>query len=1495
MVRKISKILLYISLTVIALIILAVGFTQTPLFQRTVRSTLYTLAKDNLNASVFIGKIEGNIFTGLSIDTIMVYVENQPLIESGKLLVQYDPFALLQQEVNIVELTLDNPSINIIRGSDSVWNIEKFVKKKTTEKDTAPSPWAVFAKHFQLNNGTVRVIDSLSFANNSFSFIPDSLFPPSINYSDIHLKNVNIELTGMYSEKEQEISLKNISCTIPLSQSDKDFVIQKISGKISHTPQKTIIDNFIFTTAKSYLQFSTTLKGKDVFTLSTLQELKNSFVKLDISPSTITSEDVQVFLPVLYFLKGDVLLNTSMEGTFSNININALDIATYQNIIHANGKIKNLHSPQDLFLEINSNRNIFYLSDIKKFLPYFPIPEYSELGKIETNFQYKGKPLDFSAKGKISTASGVFDFDGSMDLTKPLLTYNINLAGKKANIKTFLNENAPTSNINFTSSIKGEGVAIENLSANMNVVIDSSSLNGIPISTLQTNIAAHKKNITGDITFRSPQGNGEFDIEMNFVQKPFYTIKGNVQKLNLAPIMKDEYYTSDCSFGVDIKTDNLVPLNANLSAKIEFQPSSFQNDFFDSATINIFQQCDSLNHRTITLQSPIADADIKGQFSFPDIFSSLENHLQSLKKVYENERRKFDTIITASTNTFTSSQNIFPFNVDYKIQLKNLEPVAVFFNMPLLVAEGSAEGTMRGKDSQLSSQGKISLQNGKYRFEDERIQVKNITLTHDIKDFSTDTTLLNTLNCDVQLQAEKIVLGNSTFQEPQVSLFYKNKTADFFITTVLDTIMKFDINGTTVITPKNYQFYFTTIQAKYREYELRNLASVTASISEQGIKIDSSYFSHNNEQFFATGTLNYNGDINATAQLQNFAFSSLRDFSKSSEFRKSAKEFIGVMRGITVLQGNLKNPIIFTRLYSDNIAFRETQLGKTFASLYYANSNSDVIIEIAGLNQPEEKKQLVFQSSIPMNLSFTSVENRFTTEGMKMKLLLNDFDMSLLDPFIPEIDNITGTLKGKVEANGSFETPQFDGEVELQNGNFIFAMNHTNYKAEGKLLFENDKVFFKPFFIKNQEKEYLPGEVSVTGNIVFHGFVPDEFHLKANGELLVLGEGSRRLNKVMFGKIIAATGEEGIHFEGTYEKAFVTGTVLIQEADITFPPLRQGGSTGLQFTVGIVDDTSKNIVSTSAMEEEENSFVNTPSFIDRIEYEITLRTKNSVRLAMIFNDNIATFEELTAIIQGRLILRGEGKKLQLIGSVNVAKGSQYYFYKRFDATGTLQFVGPPDNPELYILAEYEGSYINPKLPVSKREEKVTVSLNITGTRSQPKAELGLTIADKDGKKRDYISDDMQGDAIAFLLTSTSGSPGKFRDELNATEQGTLAESARDVAGTYISGIFSDLMMKFVRENKIPFVKSVGVQPVGDQVDVRVTSELYGATVKAGGRIFNDINNANFTIELPMSTVLGNDDYRNLVFEVERTTVNELDTYKTTKPKHEVRLYYRIIF
>lgn len=1497
--------MLYSAVVLIVLLCGAAVFTQTDAFKNTLRASLYRIVENSLNASVYIGDIHGNVITGFRIDTVAVYVNNAPFVESGSIAINYDPFPLWDKKVNVVSLEMNNPSVTIIKFADSTWNVDRLVKKKA-EPDSTPSAWKIIAKHLVIRNARFRLIDSTALAD----VHDDSLSARSFAYSNLDLRSVNVDLSGSYSEREQFVAIHNISFESPREK----FHLDKFSAQLVHTPVLAAVTSLLLQTPYSHVELSASASGIDVFDIHDLRELQLIPVEAKIVSSTVASRDIQTFLPSLMFLNGTVFLDAQAKGRFSSIDVTKLDCSFNQSALHLRGNVSNLHRPRELFIHGESQKSVIHPADVPQLMPYFSIPDFSDAGTALLDCTFHGKPLDFHATGSLETPEGILGVDGVMNLTGDVMTYAGTATGKHVNLKAIFGQPDLRSRLNFSARIEGEGTSINELRTKLEVTADSSMIRDVPVTHFTGSFVAGDEIIRGECALLSPKGILGVQGALDFTQPagPAYRLSGTVRALDLAAVLKDPYYGSAVSFSFTADADRFSFLEANANLRLTFLPSAFGAYMFDSAKVTAeTRQTDGGNSMNVT--SPIADVSLKGDFTLDAVVEAVKAHAIGIRDAYREQRRLFGYTYGDSTDAAlpagvrTVSHRSAPFHIAYSATLKDLKALSIFFNAAPMTAFGTLEGTIAGDADTLSAEGKILLGKGTYAAAETPVAARELSLMYSLTHMKRDSifTQQSPMKAYIHFFAKDFRIGSTYLHSPSIQLNLQGRHGTLAVGGDIDTTISISSSGTVELVQPAHYISLSSLHFRYHGFDLHNERPVNISINDKGIKLDSSLFIHGESRLVAYGSLDLGSRVTGAAFLTNFAFSDIRHFSSSPRFRANAALFGGAWDADLFLGGTLRSPKIYSSFRGYDIAYRETQFGTVAAKIEYADRRGDVSCRISHETPSGAQQDLDLHGAIPLDLAFIGAENRTGLEGMDVLLTTDNIQMSLFDPFIPEISNVRGILKSSIRLTGSLKAPRFEGNADLRTGSFRLLNNGMTYQAEGKLKFDSTRVTLNEFTLRNIPGDYDGGGAAVDGYVVMKGFAPEEYHLRGRGELMVMQERIRTENRSFFGNLIASTGGDGMHFEGTYDHSRLAGVILVRQANLNFPPTAQQSASSSHIgSVVTVDDTSRiSADSTLALEflnDLERTFAKAPgfesTFMDGLEYDLEMQTQGNVSVRMIFNANPAAYEELYAELNGRLTLIKEGQTVRLTGTIRVADQSSYTWYKKFSASGSLIFTGPPDNPSLDITAKYEGTH-RPYLTAPKdvKDERVVVTMKITGVRLRPDPiKFTITRIDDAGKETE-VTDDVQNNAVSFLLTSSPGLPGKFRDELNTQDQNSIASQVGDVFIGSVSGLLSSAIVDFVQRNKIPFVKKAELRPMSigassqPGVDMRLSGEVLDAYFNIGGRISN-IDNMNVSVQFP----LGNKARRNFILEVERK-VEDFGLNTNLNYMYAARLYYRFIF
>ncbi|MFA6437858.1 MAG: hypothetical protein WCX28_00990 [Bacteriovoracaceae bacterium] len=1497
MTKRVSKIALYSTLSILVTVGGLALFTQTPMFRETLRSSLYKILESEVNADIYIGEINGSILTGLTIDTVMMYVDGAPFVESGTLSIKYNLLDILNDKITVDSLTIENPSVHLIRWKNGEWNVNR-LSKSTSPDDTTESPLVVNAGKLRILNAQFYLTDSTGAFD---SVMIDRNGRRSINYSDIRLEQVNIDIDGMYSSSALIANINHLSFVAPREK----FTLLKLRSQVSRTKDSSTVKNLAITTPSSKIELTARLRGIDVFEISTVEELRNAEVSLHVVPSNILTNDIQAFLPSLDFFKGSVYFDGTMDGDFENLSVRSLSATFGASTISVSGTVSNIYHPKELRLNIVSRNCTINPSDIPAIMPYFGIPDYSNLGLTTFEFQFVGKPLDFLAISKMKSAAGTVTVDGQMVITEENIHYKGIFAGNNVNLEKVFSSNEFLSRLNTRMFIEGEGTSLATLNSEATVEIDSSMFRNIAIQTSKVHIAAKNQKIETEISLQTPEGNVNAQVFADFSidSLPLYMVTASVRGLDLAPIVQDEYFSSDLSFDLQRSGAGLTLFNNPSDMKLDFYSSNFHGMPFDSAQVVMQWLKDSANNDHVTVRSPVVDGTLRGQFTFNSLIDAVRAHLDGFGKIYTYQQQIVDSSYAALSDSTGQRDSITmqSGSITYDLVLKNLKPISVVFNFPQLDMIGTAKGTLNGNASGASSTGNVSILHGSFADSTAPIQLTNVQLEYSVRNMSPEQIagVNDSLELKIRLKGDEIGISQTAFRQALFNLDYAKQHGVFTIASDVDTMLNFAADGIIDVSELTDKITFSNLYAKYQGLDLRSSTPFVTTVSSKGIHIDSSRFIRHDEEIFVRGDYNYQGAIKANATVKNFDLSDIFFVNTSQRFREQALDLGGKIDLSAKITGTAENPVIIAQMEGVDISYRNSSFGDLTAALGYARKKAGIKLELTESEEAAVPQTFNLEGSIPIDLSFLPAVDRLNIDGIDVQLSTENLSVSIFDVFVPELDQMSGRLSGNVGITGSLLDPRQYGTLQLDSGSFRLEMNDIQYQVGGTIALDSGKIFFPNFAINNLPGDYADGIVKIGGYILLDGFAPSEYHLTANGELLVLNNLSRSSNQSFFGSLVGQTGPKGLRFEGTFDRSRIVGDIIVQDAFLTFPPTQQAVSpAGARFDdILFIDDTTKLVVDSTLLHTIVQliapivgSKTAERTFLDGFGYELTIETRGNVRVQMIFNANAGAYEELVAELNGKMVLKKDETAQQLTGTINVGDGSNYKYYKEFKATGSLTFVGDPQNPQLNILAKYIGTHLrDPKDNTS--EERVVVSLEITGNRNNPKLKIGLAMLDANGREIPRQGD-VENDAIAFLLTSSQNKPGQFREELSNYDRNRLGEQLTEaIGGTFVNSLLSGLVNDFITKNNIPFVKRVEVRNVTSEADINTILEVSDAVINIGGKVFTDVNNTNVSVQVP---VLGRQN-RNFIFEVEKKTENADYTSIQAKTILGARLFYRFTF
>lgn len=1531
--RKLFRATYYLGGSLLFLAIAVVGFTQTKTFRSYLHGILTDVVASELHGELQMGRLEGNLFTALRVDSVQLSVAGRPLLHADRLEARYDPLGVLVNRLTFQSIKLENPRVYLVRSVDGTWNIDRLIP--TAPSDSIPSTTVADFRRIQLTNAEVVMVDSVKLAELAQTRPEGAL--AVTEYPTLTLQRLNLSASLRISPRRVEAKVEQCSAVL----NEPSFVLSRLSGEFTLTPTDVTLKRLQIETPASRLHIDAALKNVDLQSLSDAEELAGKPVYLSVNGERVSFAELrQLFPSALGFLDQEVRISAKVSGTVGKLNVENVVLQTPQSFVHVEGTIANLHRPHDLEMDLVCLNNRVNPAEMQRYFPTVSLRDVQNLGDITYNLRFTGTPTAFKVRCEASSKAGAVDIDGAASIRGGELSYDATMKTYGLNVGMIVNNEVLRSSLFSTITLKGRGTDPLTMNAALQAAIDSSEFYGVPLQASTVKFTLTEKTLTSNIHLRSGITNiaiaGTMHLQPN--APPRYAIEGTFTSLNLASLLKNRQYESNLSFTVSMEGRGVTLREMQSKLNLAFAPSTFADQRFTDGWARAELDATDRQKQLFRLTSPVADIEVEGQFRLDALIATLEKTGVLIAEGITHRINSLDSLKGTSGQgaklVFRSSLTSIPEPVDVRLNImaKDLYPLGVFLGHSIQ-GKGTMTAEIAGSLDNLRFGGSTSMESFQYADSTTSLRLSNTTLTYNV-DHLSRTTLLDSVEAALSLSGTALGVKNVVFFQPFVDFTLRGPAGSYDVRALMDSTINIEVSGSSLYQSGFISYTLGKLQVDVQSYGFQNVEPVVLRLGREGVEVESFLMRHEAEEVQISGYFNPKGGSDLQIHVAGFLLGNLQLFSMNPDFVQDVREVGGMVDGQVSFRGGIANPEVKIDLLAKGVRYRTTVFGQVEARAAYANRNLHLFAELR--SKPGDRRippDLLISGSLPYDVAYMQESHNKLEGEMDVTIRANEFRMEFIDPFIAELSNVTGTLMCDMRIRGTLDEPRYEGAMSIRGGRFHLRPIGITYTIDGRFVPAGQRIALEDVVVRNVPQDRPDGAMNISGSFTFQGLKLREFDLTAHGQLLVMKESARQPGQAIYGDLFAAAGSGGLRWRGSLQRSFVSGEVIVKNANLTLPPSReQLIPTRRDVLITVVDDTTRTIPPSSAspsimseggvegskplafeaqtpiidsrggqqqpvsVQEEERSF------LDRLVYDLDVEAQGPTHVRFIFNPY--TGEELFAELKGRMAFTKDGEQTRLAGEVEVGERSYYNFLKRFQATGKLQFTGDPLNPELNILARYEGVYksadttalkgTNGAVPTATtsgtfQPARVIVLLQITGTRKEPRPKFEIEEIDREGNHQKRTTGDVESDAIAFILT------GSYRDDLTQQERSSLLGT--NLLYGLTSSVLSGPITDFIRK-EFGFISSVDVIYYGgnfqSSTDLRLTGEVGEAVIRFGGRVFSDISNANWSVQLPMSSVLGSEKWRNLIIEAERR-VEGVETYEQRRESNGVRLVYRITF
>jgi hypothetical protein len=594
--------------------------------------------------------------------------------------------------------------------------------------------------------------------------------------------------------------------------------------------------------------------------------------------------------------------------------------------------------------------------------------------------------------------------------------------------------------------------------------------------------------------------------------------------------------------------------------------------------------------------------------------------------------------------------------------------------------------------------------------------------------------------------------------------------------------------------------------------------------------------------------------------------------------------------------------------------------------------------------------------SIPMLIAFKHGPNYAADSAAILKRPLSahvdatHFPIDIATPFIPAFTTLHGIADIHFAISGTQEKIKYGGYANVPDGSFQFTANNMYYTFSGKVTFDENSLILSNIAIKNVPADDPYGEAMVNGHFDFKGFSIQYFDLALRTDrLMVLSNASRATLKSIYGPVTIGTEGDDLHFQGTLQAPWIggpqksIGKISILSAHLTLPQsdnaVEPVSASGVIYRflpndsmiVAQTQDSIRIHNAREALDEALNSGsvqmfaaddtlfsnrmkdiylnengqlqdsttqtlatgatpVNKPSFASLLRYDLQLRVNGDSWVTIPFS---GVFGILGAQVAAELrtdepifVHRGDEPTTTVTGDLTLTPSSYFRFYQTFNIiNGKIAFRQNFDNPEIDITAEYIGTHTTQ----DGQDQDVKIDLHITGTKAQPNLLATIYRRDASSGSFSFWEDGTPAleDVTYYLLTG-----GSFKSDLSEQAQmQVLSRAASSLGSQFFNTLLSNMFGSSTATN---FIKSASLK-FGSSVGVQLTAGWRNVTIRANINQATDPVHADYTIDVPLSTLTNFPTSRNILLQFQihnQTSVGSAGAL-AEQPTFLSKLLYRI--
>jgi hypothetical protein len=1365
-------------------------FQYKPVQTWAARKATNYLSKE-LHTKVDIKSIYIKPFSSVVLEDLYVLdKQKDTLLRTPLLTVELTGFSILnsikERHIEFKNIQLDNGSFYLKKQKDSTTNLQFIIDYFNGKPDTVKKvskPWTLNFERIAVNNLHVRYKNLLK----------PTPTPGVVNFDDLDVSGFSTVLTGMDLKNHLfKGNLQNLTL-----HEKSGFVVKNLTVNANIDTNQILLQNLLLTTPKSHLKnyFRMRFKSFDDFS-----DFENKvLMDAQLKNSHLSSTDIGYFTPSLGKINFEFDINGRASGLVSNIKTRDLTVTTGQaTYIKGNFNLKGLPNWEKTYLSLDFKQLATNKKDLDNLYSRFTgtsnkhVPDMlAKFGNMSFNGTLTGTQNYFHTKGTFKTLLGRLDPDVNLQISSKGVPYYSGKVGATNFDLAKLLDNKTLGRTTMVATVNGSGDALKNLSTSLGAKVDYIDFKGYRYQNInldgsfKNQLARAKINIA-DRNLKLKL-NGNMNLNPRFPQYQF-TASIRDARLNKLKLVKDTI-TLSTDMSTSFRGNNLNNLQGFVSlhpTRVSTPHDSYVVDSLKLTAVGL----DS--NRTISLLSDLADGSIKGTYDL----ATLPSYYKTIAKKY---------IPSLKTTIYKPGAQ----NFEFRLKLKNLDPLLLIFMPDLKIPEG---GTFVGR---FNSKNRTATLSGLVR----TVKYGKMVFHDFIVDESTADSLL-TLN----LSLNRIDLTDSLYiKDINITNFLRNDSLNFNVklsdknaTNQLDLYGLVEFGRDTTAKLKLLPSEVVLERESWRLTEQVRIRLLNGKTQIQGFEL-----TNGQQQVRIDGFVSDKIEDKLKVEFEKFNVATINQLTKSA-----GVILRGSLNGEVNLTSVLKAPGVDANLQVDSLMMNQTLVGdlKIVSDLDNERKRANVKLNI--LNRGLET----------LNIAGAYYLNKETGDNLDFDVRMDQTEAVIFAPFIKNlVSNVKGAVSADLKLTGAPSNPKLNGSITLANTGITVDYLKVPYIINDKVTVTNSIIKIDNMILSDQRG----GKGTANGTVDLSDFATPLLDIHVVAQNLMALNTTFKDNRLYYG---TAYGSGNFSFTGPIDNMKIDITAKTEDGTIFNIPLNTSATAGEYDFIRFVSHKDSTRVISNA-----NRFKGVTLNFDLSADEKTV-VKITTDLGVLEGRGTARGLKLNINSLGDFDMRGDF----LISSGRFDFTAKNFISKNFQVNqgGTLRWTGNPSNAEINLRATYElranvsdlytaAGYNSP----DQKQELVQAQLILTRTLLQPaiefdfnfplnpsiKDQLGTYLADVNNRNQQALS-------LIVRRQFAPGTGSTINEQVMGTAKNAASEFIFNKLNSYLaqSTSFKSLDLNIRSQNDA----SASLRLFNDRVVIN--GSLYSAT--GSNNLFNNSSN-----------------------------------------------------